>query len=172
MTTRLLISACLLGLTTSYHGRPDPAWNQGWAELITKALEAGLEFIPVCPEQLGGLSTPRPPAELQDAAAAILSGTGKITTNQGADVTAEFLLGSQQTLLIAQRLSVSGGIMKSRSPSCGFGKVHSGRFDGTFIDGDGITSRQLADAGFKIWESNDFFERWKELSGFQFIKHR
>ena len=171
MKKRLLLSACLLGLATPYHGKSGNSWEEGWRELVGDALQAGIEFIPVCPEQLGGLPTPRPPAELQAPAESIFRKAGEIVNIAGQNVTAAFLLGASQTLVLAQRLQVCCAVLKSRSPSCGVGKVYSGRFDGTLVEGDGVTAHHLAAAGFLVLESDPFLTRWRQHRDFSFLRH-
>lgn len=169
---RILLSACLLGLSTPYHGNPGKPWREGWNTLIESALSLGIELLPVCPEQLGGLPTPRPPSELQTSASEILSGRGVVLNSQGVDVTRAFVEGAHQTLLIAQRLRATGAIFKSRSPSCGFGNIYSGRFDSVLIDGHGITSALLLENGIDLWESGDFFTLWQQFPNFSFLYKR
>jgi len=97
--------------------------------------------IPVCPEQLGGLTTPRAPAEqIGD----------KVITIDGRDVTAEFKLGAQRTLLIAQQVGAELAIMKATSPSCGKGIVYDGTHSGTLIEGDGETAELLLQHGIPV----------------------
>lgn len=108
-----LVSACLVGLRTRYDGA---------GKISEKCLRrlAGARWIPVCPEQLGGLSTPRPAAELMGGdGTAVLAGRAKVIRNDGVDVTEQFLLGAYQVLAIAEAQPVSGVILKGRSPSCG-----------------------------------------------------
>jgi len=108
-----LVSACLLGLKTRYDGRVLSS------SACRKALE-GIISIPVCPEQLGGLPTPRVAADLEGGDGHdVLAGRGRVITSDGQDVTQSFILGARQVLLIAGQYTAEGVILKARSPSCG-----------------------------------------------------
>ena len=107
-----LVSACLIGLCTRYDGKIKPS-----AECLDFLSDH--TFIPVCPEQLGGLPTPRPAADLiHGDGAAVLAGTAAVYTKDGTDVTKAFILGAEQVLQIAQSQTVTGICLKARSPSC------------------------------------------------------
>lgn len=108
-----LVSSCLLGLCTRYDGKV-----KQYPLAINKLNNAIL--IPICPEQLGGLATPREAANLIGGDGNdVLNGLATVVTKSGVDVTAEFVLGAQQVLKIAQRQNISCAVLKSRSPSCG-----------------------------------------------------
>jgi uncharacterized protein YbbK (DUF523 family) len=112
-----LVSSCLLGLATRYDGnsKPSAACQQ---ELAGKIL------IPICPEQLGGLSTPRTPADLTGGQGDdVLVGAARVVNRDGVDVTEQFLRGARMVLEIAEIQQVSGAYLKSGSPSCGSGEV-------------------------------------------------
>ena len=112
-----LVSSCLVGLPTRYDGRSLPS-PECRGEL------AGAVWVPVCPEQLGGLPTPRPPADLMGGdGEAVLDGTGRVITREGVDVTANFLRGAELVLSLARELRVAEVFLKSGSPSCGCGLV-------------------------------------------------
>lgn len=127
---KILVSACLLGVACRYDGcsRPDP-------RVIALAHEHTL--IPVCPEQLGGLPTPRIPAEYDGQA---------VRNREGKDVTAEFRRGADEAVRLASLLHADLVILKDKSPSCGVGKRYSGRFDGMLTEGNGMTAEQLKKA--------------------------
>ncbi|HUW35366.1 MAG TPA: DUF523 domain-containing protein [Planctomycetota bacterium] len=109
----VLISACLLGINTRYDGG-----NRQNDELLEQL--KGRTLIPVCPEQLGGMPTPRPPSSLQGCSGEqVLSGRAPVINAAGRDVTQEFIRGAHETLLIATKLGVKEAYFKSRSPSCG-----------------------------------------------------
>ncbi|CBW26971.1 conserved hypothetical protein [Halobacteriovorax marinus SJ] len=99
------------------------------------------EAIPVCPEQLGGLSTPRDPAESVDS---------KVLTINGKDVTFEYNKGAKEALSLAQIFGASEALLKSRSPMCGAGEVYDGSFKGKLRNGDGIFTKLLKEAGIKV----------------------
>jgi len=102
--------------------------------------------ILVCPEQLGGLSTPRIPAEQK--------GEG-VTRKDGVNVTSEFKRGAEEALKIAKLAGCNEAILKSKSPSCGCGKVYDGTFSGRLIDGDGVFCKLLKENGFKVLTDKD-----------------
>ena len=129
MKKKVLISACLLGKNCRYNG--------GHSKL-TELEEIDMEWIPVCPGESGGLGTPRPSAEMQENAETILNGKGKIITNKGKNVTAEFIQGAEQSLQLGLGAEVKIAVLKSKSPSCGIGKIYDGSFTKTLKTGDGI----------------------------------
>lgn len=136
---KILVSACLMGENCRYKG--DNCKNDK-----VLALANGNELIPVCPEQIGGLSTPRNPSERVG---------DKIISSQGVDVTKEYDLGSDMTVKIAKENNVDICIMKSQSPSCGNGLIYDGTFTGNKIPGYGITTEKLIKAGFAVITEND-----------------
>lgn len=139
--TAILVSACLLGFRCRYDGSATPAES-------VAALADRFELIPVCPEVLAGLPTPRLPAERL--------GT-RVVRSDGADISALFALGAEKTLRIASERGVAAAILKSRSPSCGYGKIYDGSFRGVLIDGNGVTAETLIRAGIPIYcETDDF----------------
>ena len=138
---RLLVSACLLGLHTRYDGEasPDP-----------RVISLGERFclIPVCPEQLGGLPTPRPPCELNAPADEVVEGRGKVLEVQsGVDRTREFLRGASETLALARLLGVRRALLKDGSPSCGVTYIKRG---GQPVSGRGITTELLTREGIAV----------------------
>lgn len=103
-------------------------------------------MIPVCPEQLGGLATPRAVAEIKD---------GRVINQDGKDVTAEFRQGAGEVLKIAKFYDIRGAILKQKSPSCGCGKIYDGTFSGVVIEGDGLTTKLLKENGIKVETEDD-----------------
>jgi len=130
----ILVSACLANVQCRYNGVAKP--NEEVMRLVAEG-----KALPVCPEQLGGLTTPRPPSELRD---------GRVVSNTGADVTAEFERGAQEALQLAQMTGAKSAILKSRSPSCGCGKVYDGTFTGNLVDGDGVFAALCKQAGLDV----------------------
>lgn len=130
----LLVSACLLGLPCRYDGAAKPAPQ-------VLALMEEYRLIPVCPEQLGGLPTPRPPAECRGC---------RVINRAGRDVTAEYVRGAESALELARLYGCRGAILKERSPSCGCGYIYDGSFSGTLIPGDGVTARLLKAHGIPV----------------------
>lgn len=137
----LLVSACLLGERCRYDG-------QACESPGVRALGKRFELIPVCPEVLGGLAIPRLPAERRGLC---------IVRSDGADVSAAFRLGAERTLAIALDRNVVAAILKSRSPSCGIGRIYDGTFSGRLCNGDGITVERLRSAGILLFDENDDF---------------
>ena len=131
---RILVSACLLGVCCRYDGQ-------------SKACPAALELlkhhelIPICPEQLGGLPTPRPPAEIQG---------NRVISREGVDVTTQYLQGAEEAARLYRLLHCDCAVLKARSPSCGCGEVYDGSFSGTLVPGAGITAQALKRRGVRV----------------------
>lgn len=132
----ILISGCLLGLRCRYDEDSKPL-----AEEKLKQLSQKYTLIPVCPEQLGGLSTPRLPCEIRD---------GKVIRKDGSDVTEGYSKGAYETLKLAELFGIKKAILKAKSPSCGYGRIYDGSFSGTLTDGNGITAELLVKNGIEI----------------------
>ena len=143
-----IISACLCGVNCKYNG------NNNTSERCLKLFKEGKAVL-VCPEQLGGLSTPRNPVELNNAASEIIEGNGKALSSKGEDVTKQFLNGAYETLKIAKELGTNKAILKEGSPSCGANFVYDGTFAGNKIKGKGITAQILEDAGITVFSDED-----------------
>ncbi len=130
----ILVSACLLGLACRYDGKSKPCDEV--IKLIGK-----YNLIPFCPEVMGGLPTPRIPSEI----------VGDMVLNKhGENVTEQYRKGASEALKIAKMYNCKYAILKEKSPSCGKGKIHNGKFDGGYIDGDGITTRLLKENGISV----------------------
>lgn len=134
-----LCSACLLGMACRYDGISKI--NEKVLSLAKKEV-----LIPICPEQLGGLSTPRTPAELKG---------DKVFTKDGKEVTAQFRKGAEEVLKIAKLLNINEVILKQRSPSCGSGQIYDGTFSNTLIKGDGVTTDLLKRGDIKVLSEED-----------------
>lgn len=139
---KILVSACLLGKNCKYNGGNN--LNQGVLEFIE-----GHEVIGVCPEQLGGLSTPRLPAEIV---------AGLVTNKEGVSVDAEFRKGAQTALAVALENKVDLAILQSRSPSCGVKEIYDGSFSGKKIKGQGVFAKLLSARGIKVLDAEDVAE--------------
>jgi len=135
-----LVSACLAGYRCNYRG--EAKLNESIIELVKRG-----EAIPVCPEQLGGLPTPREPAEQRD---------GKVFTKSGKDVTENFSNGAYEALRIAVLYNCTEAILKSKSPSCGCGQIYDGKFSGNLVKGNGITTELLKANGIKVYTEEGF----------------
>lgn len=138
---KILVSACLLGEKCKYSAMSN--YNQNVVDFLR---ESGAEAVPVCPEVMGGLPTPRACAEIRD---------GRVVTKDGADVTAQFQKGAEKALRMARENHCRSAILKERSPSCGSGAVYDGTFTGTLKQGNGITARLLEQAGIRVLGEND-----------------
>lgn len=145
---KVLVSACLAGCRCRYDGG-----DKAQAEIV-RLVEAGLA-VPVCPEELGGLGTPRPPAALAGGGGdEVLDGTARVLTREGSvDVTDAYLAGARETLRIAREVGATQAILKQHSPSCGCGST--GSADGTRIAADGVTAALLRRAGLDVVASDD-----------------
>ena len=137
----LLISRCLLGDACRYDGKSRPLE----AETL-QALRERYKLIPVCPEVLGGLPTPRTPSERQGS---------RVVMKTGADVTAEYRRGAEAALQIAREHDVCAALLKERSPSCGRGEIYDGTFTGTLKEGNGVTAGTLLNAGFTVYGESE-----------------
>ena len=136
---KILVSACLLGCACRYDGG-----SKGCEKVI--ALAEKHRLVPVCPEQLGGLPTPRPPAEIRG---------NRVMNREGADVTQQYQKGAEETLRLAQLLGCGCAILKARSPSCGSGSIYDGAFCGVLTEGDGVTARLLKAKGLPVLTEED-----------------
>ncbi len=136
---KILVSACLYGNKCRYKG--DDCFNEKLAELGKNAV-----LIPVCPEQLGGLSTPRNPAERVG---------DKIISSAGVDVTEEYTRGADFAVEIAKANAVDYCVLKANSPSCGKGVIYDGTFTGGKVKGNGLTTEKLLSAGFTVLTENE-----------------
>lgn len=139
----ILVSACLLGVNCRYDGK------NGRAESVVSLMKE-YHLIPVCPEQLGGLMTPREPAERQGE---------RVTDRTGKDVTGCFRKGALETLKLAELYNCKRAILKERSPSCGHGVIYDGTFTGTKISGSGMTARLLEKNGITVMGESGISEK-------------
>lgn len=155
----ILVSTCLLGINTKYSGG-----NNTNKKIIELLKNKNYTLIPVCPEQLGGLTTPREPAEIrQGTAADVLERDAKVFNKHGADVTEQFVRGAQQTLEIAKLYACRGAILKSKSPSCGCGFIYDGSFSGKLKEGNGVTAQLLMENGIAVMNEEEFEEKLRDL---------
>jgi uncharacterized protein YbbK (DUF523 family) len=151
---KFLISACLLGIGCRYDGKRKPH------KLALRLYKKGLA-IPVCPEQLGGLSTPRLASGITDGKGRhVLEGKSRVVNEKGEDVTKQFLKGAKEALKIARLSRVDKFIAKSKSPSCGLGSTYRGNFkEGKFSNiqtkGDGVTVALFKKSGIGVITEND-----------------
>jgi uncharacterized protein YbbK (DUF523 family) len=135
------ISACLLGVACRYDGH-----DRLHSDAARLALAGGL--VPFCPEQLGGLSTPRPRAEIRGGTGAdVLDGRAAVVDEHGRDVTAAFVRGAREAAGLCARCGVTEALLKARSPSCGVGWIRRGE---ELVEGDGVAAALLRRRGIRV----------------------
>ena len=145
----IIVSACLCGINCRYDG------DNNLNERVLKLLKEG-KALPVCPEQLGGLATPREPCEiLNENGLDVIDGKITIVGLNNNDITSKFLKGAYETLKIAQNIGATCAILKARSPSCGVSKIYDGTFSSTLRQGNGVTTQLLLSNGIKVFTEED-----------------
>ena len=140
----ILVSACLLGEPCRYDGKSKPC------ERVI-ALKGTYNLIPICPEVMGGLPTPRTPSEICGE---------RVLMKDGRDVTENYNRGAQKALEIARENACTVAILKEKSPSCGSGLIHNGSFDGGLVEGDGITTQLLKQNGIRVLGESEITENF------------
>ncbi len=135
----IIVSACLAGIRCRYDGKDNA--NKKVIDMVKKG-----HAIPVCPEQLGGLPTPRIPAEIIG---------DKVLNKNHVNVTKSFIKGAQETLRLADLANCNKAILKQGSPSCGYGKIYDGSHTGRVIEGMGFTAQLLSQSGICILTEED-----------------
>ncbi|MCD6363491.1 MAG: DUF523 domain-containing protein [Synergistetes bacterium] len=139
------VSACLLGIPCRYDGKSKVERS------VLQLFLRGIELFPVCPESWGGLSSPRPPAEIVGGdGKAVWRGNARVLDRTGKDLTAFFIRGAQRVLKVSRALHVSGFILKERSPSCGVNFIYDGTFSGKVKRGSGVLAYILRENGYKV----------------------
>lgn len=136
----LLVSACLLGVACNHEG-------EAAKRSLREELEERYRIVPVCPEVLGGLPSPRPAAEIQP--------DGRVVNVEGADVTAAYRRGAEAAVRTALASGATRALLKARSPSCGSSQVYDGTFSKALVEGEGITARALREVGVEITSDED-----------------
>ena len=136
---KIMVSGCLLGENCKYNG------GNNYSEKVAGYIK-GHEVISVCPECLGGLPTPRVPAEIVN---------GVVTNKEGVAVDKEFRKGAEVALAIAKEKQIDMAILQSRSPSCGVKQIYDGTFSGTKISGQGVFAEMMTKNGFKLIDVED-----------------
>lgn len=139
----VLISSCFM-LSTRYDGKSQN--KPKMQEIIDFLLVNNVNIIPVCPEQLGGLTTPRPPAEII---------ANRVVDINGTDVTYQFERGANLTLETIQKLNIQVAILKQGSPSCGSKIIYDGSHSGKKIAGQGVTTKLLLENGVAVYSEDD-----------------
>ena len=150
----ILASACLCGINCKYNG------SNNLHPRFLQLLEQN-QLLPVCPEQLGGLCTPRKPSEIfQGSGIDVLEGRCPVITRTGQDVTEQFIRGAKETLNIARLAKVKLAVLKSNSPSCGVGQIYDGTFSSRLTPGDGVTAALLKKHDIQVISDLDFVRRY------------
>ena len=146
---KVLISACLLGDNVKYSGG-----NNLTPELVTLLEKYNVKIVKICPECFAGLPIPRVPSEIRE---------DKVFSEDGKDITEEFLSGAEKTYEVAERKQVDFAILKERSPSCGSSFIYDGSFSGKVIQGQGLTARRLNKENIIIFSEENLKEIEKYL---------
>ena len=136
---KIMVSACLLGENCKYSG------GNNRREKVLEYIK-GHDVFPICPEVMGGLPTPRVPAEIVD---------GVVMSKAGVNVDREYRLGAEKALEIAKREKIDLAILQPRSPSCGVTEIYDGTFTGRRIPGQGVTAALLIEHGFRVIDADD-----------------
>ncbi len=152
MSSAILISACLLGRPVRYDGKGKP--------LSHPAIErwsAEGRLVGFCPEQAGGLPTPRPPAEIENGLTGedVLDGKARVVEATGGDVTAEFIVGAERALAFARDNGCAFALLIDGSPSCGSGLIYDGSFAGRKHAGNGVTAALFRRSGIDVFSHHD-----------------
>ncbi len=134
----ILVSACLCGVNCKYNGKNN--LNEEMMDLLKSG-----EALLICPEQMGGLTTPRNPSEIK-----IINNEVKVFMNDGTDVTANYKRGAEEVLRLAKELNIKKAILKKKSPACGYGEIYDGTFSGVLTKGNGITAALLLENGIEV----------------------
>jgi uncharacterized protein YbbK (DUF523 family) len=149
----ILVSTCLVGVRTGWNGEHNRAGD------IVDLVKAG-KAVFLCPEQLGGLTTPREPSEIEPGktAADVLAGDARVLAISGRDVTEQFVRGAQEVLAFCQEMGIRTAILKASSPSCGSQKTYDGTHSGTLRPGRGITAELLVQNGIAVYNEHDYVD--------------
>ncbi|MBG9444582.1 DUF523 domain-containing protein [Cytobacillus firmus] len=148
----ILVSSCLAGLKVRYNGTH--SLNNGIAKLVEEN-----KAITICPELLGGFSTPREPAEIIGGNGEdVLNGKAKVIEKSGKDVTELYIKGAYATLNKAKEINATVIVLKEHSPSCGSSMIYNGEFIGKKLEGMGVTSALLKRNGLKVISEEQFAE--------------
>ena len=148
-----IVSACLIGINCMWSGKSKPC--QKVIDLVKQG-----KAIPVCPEQLGGLKTPRVPQEIQGGTGRdVLNEKCKVVNKNGEDVTEQFIRGAEEALRIAKLVNAKECSAKSKSPSCGCGLTYDGTFYGNLIPGDGVATAFLKKNGIRVMNEKEYCQK-------------
>ena len=153
----VIISSCLIGMKTTYLGKSN--CHQEFLDMMKE----GVVCIPVCPEILGGLSTPRLPSEIHNGSGTdVIERRSHVKHIDGTDVTLHYLRGAREVLRLAGLLEPDLIIFKERSPSCGIHQIYDGTFSHRVIEGEGVTTALLRHHGFTVLSEKEYLDLIKK----------
>ena len=139
MKIEFVVSACLAGCKCRYDGKDN------LCPKVKQLVEEG-RAVTVCPEVMGGMTTPRIPSERKD---------GKIVNSIGEDNTSYFIKGVEKSIEIVKEHNIKKAILKAKSPSCGNKYIYDGTFSKTLIEGKGLLAEKLSEIGVEIYDEGD-----------------
>lgn len=144
----IIVSACLCGIDCKYNGKNN--LNEEVLEMVKRG-----EAIPICPEQLGGLQTPRVPCEIQGGTGKdVLLKKVKILNKEEKDCTDNYIKGAFEALKIAKMVGATKAILKAKSPSCGCSEIYDGTFTGIKVQGEGVTAALFRENNIEVIDEN------------------
>lgn len=145
----ILVSSCLIGIDSKYNG------SSNKVSIIMRFCKTGL-LIPICPEQLGGLATPRLPSEITGGIGTdVLYGTARVISSNGADVTGEYIKGANEVLKYLNLYRISSAVLKEGSPSCGSNFIYDGTFKHKKMPGYGVAAALLKKYNVPVYSEED-----------------
>ncbi|MCP4756736.1 MAG: DUF523 domain-containing protein [Proteobacteria bacterium] len=160
---KVMISACLLGEKVRYDGRDNALDSE-----VLKSWLRENRLVSICPEVVGGLPVPRPPAEISGGdGSAVLSGMSQVLTLEGKDVSDSYVSGARQALKLARENQVRLAIMKARSPSCGKLEIYDGSFANRLKTGRGVTAALLEREGIRVFNEDQLAEAQQYASALE-----
>ena len=148
---KILLSTCLVGVHTMWDG------GTNRVDDLVELVRAG-EAVFLCPEQLGGLTTPREPAEIEAGKTArdVLAGSAKVISKTGRDFTQQFVDGAQRVLAFCQEMGIETAVLAATSPSCGSKETYDGTHSETLRPGKGVTAELLAQNGIRVYNQLNY----------------
>ncbi|WP_455539548.1 DUF523 domain-containing protein [Terrisporobacter sp.] len=145
----LIVSACLVGVNCKYNGENND--NNKVKEFLKDK-----QYVLICPEQLGGLTTPRKPSEINSIGGKeVLKGNSKVISCENKDVTENFIKGAKESLKIAKMFNCKQALLKESSPSCGCNLIYDGSFNGKKISGMGVTAALFNENGIEVFSEKE-----------------
>lgn len=149
----ILVSACLTGECCKYNGKSNYS-----DEIATYLSNTSEEVMSICPEQMGGLPTPRAKAEIEGGKSGedVLRHQARVISEYGDDITSAFIDGADKVIKQIKKKNISKAVLKSKSPSCGCGYIYDGTFSGKLIPGNGVLAAILIQNGIKVMSDDQF----------------